>query len=203
MRCRSSDACSGDREGPMGSPATCARPALGARRVASTRTVVVLPAPLGPRNPKISPASTSKERSSKATRAPKRFVSPSATMTGRFAMLTSRLIAGGGAYGVADRAPGKLPHLQYLWDPHAQDEPDVGGHPHGQACDDAGEGPGQPDPQGIRDRVRGDVGDGGSDEPGQAQPDEGPSHLCPGLAAETPAEQDGEPGVADEVGDGV
>src|SRR6267378_2690481 len=128
MRWRSSEAWRGDREG-MGRPATSARPALGARSVASTRTVVVLPAPFGPRNPKISPASTSKERSSKATRAPKRFVSPSATMTGRFAMLTSRLAAGRAPYGTPDRAPGKLFHLQDLRDPHAQDEPDVDRHP--------------------------------------------------------------------------
>src|SRR5882757_2019277 len=180
MRWRSSDASRGDTEGPIGRPATSARPALGARRVASTRTVVVLPAPLGPRNPKISPASTSKERSSKATREPKRFVSPSATMTGRFAMLTSTLIAGRTPDRAPYGAPGKLPHLQHLRDPHAQDEPDVDRHPDGQACDDPGEGPGQADPQRIRDRVRCDIGDGGRDEPGEAQPDEGPSHLCLG-----------------------
>src|SRR5437763_417526 len=39
-------------------PATVALPPLGGRRVASILSVVVLPAPLGPRNPKISPALT-------------------------------------------------------------------------------------------------------------------------------------------------
>src|SRR6266513_3932907 len=39
-------------------PATRAVPPLGGRSVASMRSVVVLPAPLGPRNPKISPRIT-------------------------------------------------------------------------------------------------------------------------------------------------
>ena len=36
-------------------PATTAEPEVGAIRVPSVLTVVVLPAPLGPRNPKTSP----------------------------------------------------------------------------------------------------------------------------------------------------
>ena len=43
-------------------------------RVPSVLTVVVFPAPLGPRNPNTSPRATSKETSSNATRSPKRFV---------------------------------------------------------------------------------------------------------------------------------
>ncbi len=45
----------------MGSPNTVARPPLGAMRPVSILMVVVLPAPLGPRNPKMLPASTANE----------------------------------------------------------------------------------------------------------------------------------------------
>jgi hypothetical protein len=38
-----------------GIPATVAKPDVGAMSVPSVRTVVVFPAPFGPRNPKISP----------------------------------------------------------------------------------------------------------------------------------------------------
>ena len=41
-------------------PATVAVPEVGASRVASIRSVVVLPAPFGPRKPKISPVPTSR-----------------------------------------------------------------------------------------------------------------------------------------------
>ena len=41
--------------------------------VPSVRTVVVFPAPLGPRKPKTSPRATSNETSSNASRSPKRF----------------------------------------------------------------------------------------------------------------------------------
>ena len=51
-------------------PATSAVPAVGATRVLNVRTVVVLPAPLGPRNPKTSPRRTLNETSSNATREP-------------------------------------------------------------------------------------------------------------------------------------
>jgi hypothetical protein len=46
------------------------------------RRVVVLPAPLGPRNPVIVPGSNAKDRSSTASTWPKRYVSDSATTTG-------------------------------------------------------------------------------------------------------------------------
>ena len=42
------------------------RPAVGWRKPSSSRMVVLLPAPLGPRKPKISPSPTSIVRSSSA-----------------------------------------------------------------------------------------------------------------------------------------
>ena len=59
--------------GVSGMPATVADPLVGAMSVPSVRTVVVLPAPLGPRKPKISPRPTSNDTSSTATRSPNRF----------------------------------------------------------------------------------------------------------------------------------
>jgi hypothetical protein len=47
-------------------PATTAEPAVGITRVVSIPTVVVLPAPFGPRSPKISPVRTSRSRASTA-----------------------------------------------------------------------------------------------------------------------------------------
>ena len=54
----------------MSYPATSADPAVGAASVHSILIVVVLPAPLGPRKPKISPGSTSNEISSTAVSSP-------------------------------------------------------------------------------------------------------------------------------------
>ncbi len=54
----------------MSYPATTADPAVGAASVHSILMVVVLPAPLGPRNPKISPGSTSNEIPSTAVSSP-------------------------------------------------------------------------------------------------------------------------------------
>jgi hypothetical protein len=48
-------------------PETQARPPVGITRVVSMPTVVVFPAPFGPRRPKISPLRTSMSRSSTAT----------------------------------------------------------------------------------------------------------------------------------------
>jgi hypothetical protein len=62
-----------------GRPATIAVPEVGAMRVPKARTVVVLPAPLGPRKPKTSPYPTVNDTSSNATRAPKRLVKCSTT----------------------------------------------------------------------------------------------------------------------------
>ena len=50
----------------MSRPMTDALPALGWRKPSSSRIVVDLPAPFGPRKPKISPSRTSIERSSSA-----------------------------------------------------------------------------------------------------------------------------------------
>src|SRR5271168_3933062 len=55
-------------------PATNAWPPLGVKSVVSIRTTVVLPAPLGPSNPKTSPRRTSKLTLSTAVKVPKRLV---------------------------------------------------------------------------------------------------------------------------------
>src|SRR6516165_5744778 len=57
--------------GPSGRPATTAEPAVGAISVPRIRTVVVLPAPLGPRKPNTSPRATLNETSATAVREPK------------------------------------------------------------------------------------------------------------------------------------
>src|SRR3954452_20022390 len=61
-------------------PATIALPAVGDRSPVRRRMVVVLPAPLGPRKPKMSPSSTTKERSSTAWRPPNSFVRPTVSI---------------------------------------------------------------------------------------------------------------------------
>src|SRR5262245_55410330 len=78
IRCRISTAFSG----VSGSPATAAEPEVGAMSVPRVRTVVVLPAPFGPRKPNTSPRPTSKLTSSNATRSPNRLVRRSATSAG-------------------------------------------------------------------------------------------------------------------------
>src|SRR5262245_32381417 len=77
--------------GVSGMPATVARPEVGVTIVPSVRTVVVLPAPFGPRNPNTSPYPTSNETSWNATRSPNRLPSP---CTDRAAADTSGLIFG-------------------------------------------------------------------------------------------------------------
>src|SRR4051812_16365090 len=62
--------------GASRSPATVAVPEVGATSVPSARTVVVFPAPFGPRKPKTSPRSISNETPSNATRSPKRLPRP-------------------------------------------------------------------------------------------------------------------------------
>src|SRR5437588_341722 len=61
-------------------PPTKAWPSSALRRPSRISTVVVLPAPLGPSNPKISRSSTRKEMPSTATRFPYRLRSPSTTI---------------------------------------------------------------------------------------------------------------------------
>src|SRR5216684_5963852 len=63
-------------------PNTRTRPLSGRASPTSIRIVVVLPAPLGPRKPKTSPAASSKETSETASRRPKRLTRCSATRTG-------------------------------------------------------------------------------------------------------------------------
>ena len=57
----------------MSNPATVPEPDVGRLRPHSIRMAVVLPAPLAPRNPKISPRRTSKLMLSTAVKLPKRF----------------------------------------------------------------------------------------------------------------------------------
>src|ERR1700679_2257079 len=58
-----------------------ARPPVGEDSPSSIRSVVVLPAPFGPRKPVIVPGASANERSSTATTLPKRFRSDSARTT--------------------------------------------------------------------------------------------------------------------------
>ena len=74
-----------------GLPSIRADPAVGVTTPNSIRRVVVLPAPLGPRNPTTVPWSTSKLRSSTASTSPKRLVSPSMVIA---AMASSSAPAG-------------------------------------------------------------------------------------------------------------
>src|SRR5436190_12901204 len=57
-------------------PPTSAVPDVGFNRPHNMRMVVDLPAPLAPRKPKISPCFTENDRSSTATKSPKRRVNP-------------------------------------------------------------------------------------------------------------------------------
>src|SRR5215208_5266143 len=63
-------------------PSTSTRPALGSERPAMMRIVVVLPAPFGPRKPKISPCSAVSDRRSTAVKSPYFFVRSSITIIG-------------------------------------------------------------------------------------------------------------------------
>src|SRR3990172_5242743 len=72
-------------------PSSCARPAVGCKRPQSMRMTVDLPEPLGPRKPKISPASMSRLTSSTATSRPNFLVRPSAMITLRSEKHTSEL----------------------------------------------------------------------------------------------------------------
>ena len=61
-------------------PATESHPALGVRTVVSILIVVVLPAPLGPRKPKMTPASKVNEMWSTAVKPSKRLTRSRASM---------------------------------------------------------------------------------------------------------------------------
>ena len=73
-----------------------ARPAVAESSVHSIEIVVVLPAPLGPRNPNSSPGATSNDTSSTAVKPPNRFTRCS----------TSTRVTNGGARGVGSRPVG-------------------------------------------------------------------------------------------------
>jgi len=61
-------------------PQTSARPASGRSSVARIRTMVVLPAPLGPSRPRTVPGGTLRSTPDRASVSPKRLVSPSVMM---------------------------------------------------------------------------------------------------------------------------
>ena len=63
-------------------PATCSEPLVAGNNPHSIRNVVVLPAPLGPSKPKISPRRTSNEVLATAVKSPKRRTRSRTTMTG-------------------------------------------------------------------------------------------------------------------------
>ena len=63
-------------------PATCSEPLVAGNNPHSIRNVVVLPAPLGPSRPKISPRRTSNEVLATAVKSPKRRTRSRTTMTG-------------------------------------------------------------------------------------------------------------------------
>src|ERR1700686_2259 len=69
-------------------PPTIARPEVGGNSPQRIRMVVDLPAPLGPRNPKISPRFTSSETRSTAVKSPKRLT--------RFSIRTAGPVVSGG-----------------------------------------------------------------------------------------------------------
>src|SRR5689334_12623473 len=66
----------GSGSAPYACPRIVAVPPVGFTSPSSILSVVVLPAPFGPRKPTILPSSTVNERSSTASTSPKRFVSP-------------------------------------------------------------------------------------------------------------------------------
>ena len=80
-------------------PSTVVRPASALRTPSTHSMVVVLPAPLGPMSPKISPSNTSKETSSTATVEPYRLRRWATSMT-RFPDAPAD--GGGGGAGVED-----------------------------------------------------------------------------------------------------
>ena len=74
-------------------------PAVGRCRSSSSRIVVVLPAPLGPRNPNTCPGSTLRSRRSTATVAPNDFVNPRVSIAATIAGSSAYQIpAGAGSY---------------------------------------------------------------------------------------------------------
>src|SRR5690606_3002155 len=71
----------------MSNPATVARPDEGTDRPHSMRMAVVLPAPLAPKNPNISPLYTSNVIALVAMKSPNRLVRFSTVMTGSLSVM--------------------------------------------------------------------------------------------------------------------
>ena len=70
-----------------GTPATMALPLVGRPRPVRSRSVVVLPAPFGPRKPKTEPLGTVRSSASRAMTSPYRLLSPRTSMAGAQAHL--------------------------------------------------------------------------------------------------------------------
>ena len=92
---------------PGSMPSTDRSPPVTGETQAIMRIVVVLPAPLGPRNPNTSPRCTSKSTPSTATYPPKRLVRPRAEISGRVAV-GRRGAASPAAVGGLDRDVGRV-----------------------------------------------------------------------------------------------
>src|SRR5271166_2159047 len=93
----------------MSKPPTVARPDVGRSSPVRILIVVVLPAPLGPKNPKISPGATAKEMPSTAVASPKRLVMRSTTTSGGSILFGYRQVYCGGPCAAACGAPGGGP----------------------------------------------------------------------------------------------
>src|SRR5215469_11037258 len=115
-----------------GIPATVAAPEVGATNVPSVRTVVVLPAPFGPRKPNTSPYPISNDTSSNATRSPKRLLSPRTEIAGALlsAFKASSLAGKSGSWWPATswQWPGRLRHSSGGGESLAQHHLDLGIH---------------------------------------------------------------------------
>src|SRR6266542_6202792 len=73
-------------------PATVAVPPSGSSSVVRIRTAVVLPAPLGPSNPRIVPRGTAKSSPSSAVTFPNRFTSPDVRIISVMRLLSSSVV---------------------------------------------------------------------------------------------------------------
>src|SRR4030042_5038787 len=105
----------------MSKSATCPEPPEGEMRPQSIRMVVDFPAPLGPRNPKISPVATVNEIRSTAVKEPKRF-SRWATLTASEGkvILHKRMVHFPDVMDHGLFQVGEIP-LNGLWGPFRQD----------------------------------------------------------------------------------
>src|SRR5271167_35656 len=88
----------------MSKPPTIARPDVGRSNPVRILIVVVLPAPLGPKKPNISPGATAKLMPSTAVASPKRLVRRSTTTSGGSILFGYRQVYGGGPCAAAGAA---------------------------------------------------------------------------------------------------